>query len=255
MIIAFGRQPLHSLSPFVHAVVDDNVVLEPAHVGVQVLAHLMRPGVLPFPIEPEHPDITVIRHQFPQLTFHVCHVTVEIRTPGRLSGTCWAWANSTYVTGDLSLLGGRAGTAGAQAATPGAPGTPQAAASEITFSTGGLRTVNSVHLTYCDGLRAAIFGVRNRQAWAFESARITVEDLTGERTLFGRYISDDPFLPDSRSCSPTLDRLAAGSRGFAGGTLDAALVPGHRVHGTFDFCSQEGLAGTCIQEVVEFIVP
>lgn len=173
----------------------------------------------------------------------------EIRNPDRLSGNCWVWNNSTYVTGDLSLISAQT------SATPVASGTPQATAASVALTSGGLQTVNSVHLTYCGGQRAAIFGVRNRQAWAFESARITVEDLSNDTTLYGTIISDEPFLSDSRSCSPALDRLASGGKAFTGGTLSAILVPGHRVRGTFDFCSQEGLAGTCIEDVVEFIVP
>ena len=49
----------HAGAPLADPVVDDDLGLQPAHVIVEVHAALVRPGFLPFAVEPENPNRSV----------------------------------------------------------------------------------------------------------------------------------------------------------------------------------------------------
>ena len=67
------RQAVHALAPLVDTVVDDDVVIEPAHVFVQVFAHLVRPGAFPLTVKPHHPGVVVL-DQLLELPLHVGYI-------------------------------------------------------------------------------------------------------------------------------------------------------------------------------------
>src|ERR1051326_9496936 len=50
---------LHGVARFADAVVDDDLRLQRAAPGIEILAHFGRPIVNPFPVEPHNPDIAV----------------------------------------------------------------------------------------------------------------------------------------------------------------------------------------------------
>ncbi len=65
--------PLHALTAFAHAIVDDDVWLEIADEAVKILSILFRPPFLPFAVKPKHCRI-VSRDEFTQLRFHVFYI-------------------------------------------------------------------------------------------------------------------------------------------------------------------------------------
>ncbi len=85
-VLARSRHALHALAALIHAVVDEDIRLEGADVGVEVLAVLVGPGRLPLSIKPEHSERTVAFHEFTQLGLHVGDVPREIGPLGRARG-------------------------------------------------------------------------------------------------------------------------------------------------------------------------
>src|SRR5258706_224347 len=58
-----GRLPRHAVAPLVHAIVHDDVRLQPAHEVVELQPLLVGPVVFPLAVEPQHADPTVAREQ------------------------------------------------------------------------------------------------------------------------------------------------------------------------------------------------
>jgi len=156
--------------------------------------------------------------------------TMIIKLPSKPEVTCWLWAQNASVSGDISGL-----------PIVSIPYTPTPVAS-----------VNVVYSAtqYCLGLYRFKFQITNNGATTWESDRVSVTD---QNTSITRTVSWDDFPYYSAACDSKTDlNLEAGEVGFT--TSDGfALDPtGHDITATILVCSQNGLAGTCLEKTVSF---
>ena len=162
-----------------------------------------------------------------------------IRNPSHPERSCWVWAQTTHVSGDISTIPLYSSLA---AQTP-------VSASGLAFK------IESVNLTFCSGLPAAVFGVENRGSVRFELASLTFDDLTSGVTLLQSGASNSPFRSAIRGCPTGESSLASGSLRFIGGPLTQAARHAHDGRVTIQLCTQDGLGGECVQRSAEFVIP
>lgn len=162
-----------------------------------------------------------------------------IRNPSHPDRDCWVWAQTTNVSGDNSKIPFYSSLA---VQTP--------------VSTSGLAfKIESVNLTFCGGMPAAVFGVENSGSVRFESASLTLEDLTSGVTLLQSSASNSPFRTAIRGCPIGESSLASGGSRFIGGPLAQAARHAHNGRVTIQLCTQDGLGGECVQRNAEFVIP
>jgi len=162
-----------------------------------------------------------------------------IRNPSHPERSCWVWAQTTDISGDSSSIPLYSSLA---AQTP-------ASTSGLAFK------IESVNLTFCSGMPAAVFGVENRGSVRFESASLTFEDLTSSVTLLKIGASNSPFRGAIRNCPTGKSSLASGGLRFIGGPLAQAARHSHDGRVTIQLCTQDGLGGECVQRSAEFVIP
>ena len=107
----------------------------------------------------------------------------------------------------------------------------------------------------CGGARYATFRVENTGLTSLESVRQQIEDLTAGSTLYGPAFSNSPFLGSPTACPAGAGALAAGVTGYVAASIGSTVPSGHQGRATLRLCTQDGLAGTCIDRVVEFTYP
>ena len=156
--------------------------------------------------------------------------TMIIKLPSKPEVTCWLWAQNAILSGDISKL--------PIVSIPFTP-TPVASVSVVYSAT-----------QYCLGLYRFKFQITNNGATTWESNRVVVTD---QNTSITRTISYDDFPYYTAACDSKTDlNLEAGEVGFSmsdGFALDPA---GHDITATILVCSQNGLAGTCLEKTVSF---
>lgn len=164
-----------------------------------------------------------------------------IENTGRAGSFCWVWAETTSVDGDASTL---------PVITP--PPLPPTATFTATPSTGFTLSYSTVH--NCSGTPTAIFQVSNVGNQAFESLNLKIDDLTASTTLYGSTSNDAPFMGSSGECPPGGDTLAVGQTLYIGGAIGPGNA-GHTAKAYVKLCTEDGLAGTCVDKSVEFTIP
>jgi len=164
-----------------------------------------------------------------------------IENTGRAGSFCWVWAETTSVDGDTSTLA---------VITP--PPLPPTATFTATLSSGFTLSYSTVH--NCSGAPTAIFQVSNLGNQAFESLNLKIDDLTTSTTLYGSTSSDAPFMGSSGECPPGGEALGVGQSLYIGGAIGSGNA-GHTAKGFVKLCTEDGLAGTCVDKSVEFTIP
>jgi len=164
-----------------------------------------------------------------------------IENTSRAGSYCWVWAETTSVNGDTNTL---------PVITP--PPLPPTATFTATPSTGFALSYSTVH--DCSGTPTAIFQVSNVGNQAFESLNLKIDDLTASTTLYGSSSSDAPFMGSSGECPPGGDTLAVGQALYIGGAIGPGNA-GHTAKAFIKLCTEDGLAGICVDKSVEFTIP
>lgn len=116
--------------------------------------------------------------------------------------------------------------------------------------------VRGVNIHWCGGRPWAIFRIRNRSSLALESLSLAYQDLSASKSLSGPFYSDAPFMTTDKTCvSGGLENLAPGNTLYLGNSLGSKGLQGHKIRTTIILCTSNGLAGTCYEKVVDFVMP
>jgi hypothetical protein len=156
-----------------------------------------------------------------------------IKLPSNPTVTCWLWGMYATVAGN---------TSGLPVISP--PPTPTPAASfDVTYSS----------MLACPiGTYAILFHVYNSGSISWESNRVVVTDLVTSET---KEISWDGF-PAINTASCAVDSSAPVLEpGWNGNTSSLALSTnpaGHWISAILQVCSQDGLAGICLEKTIKF---
>jgi hypothetical protein len=156
--------------------------------------------------------------------------TMIIKLPSNPEVTCWLWAQNATVSGDISKL--------PIISIPYTP-TPVASVSVVYSST-----------QYCLGLYRFKFKITNNGSTTWESDRVNVTD---QNLSITRTVSWDDFPYYTAACDAKTDlNLEAGEIGYTSSDGFALDPTGHDITATILVCSQNGLAGTCLEKMVAF---
>jgi hypothetical protein len=114
-------------------------------------------------------------------------------------------------------------------------------------------TYQETHL--CGGNSTAIFGVSNTGNAAFESAQVTVINLSTTATLFGPASSNAPFLNTVGECPPGGEDIRAGRTRYLGADLGETPPSNDQARATVRVCTLDDLQGACVEKTVDFTIP
>jgi hypothetical protein len=153
-----------------------------------------------------------------------------IKLPSNPAITCWLWGQYATITGDTTTL---------PKVTPVPSPTP-AASFQVEYE----YTCNS-GVGY-----AVMFRVTNNGSVTWESNRVSATDQVTAATFTDNY---DEFPHASATCGIiSLDQnLEAGEVGYTGVGPFTNPV-GHSFTATIRVCSQDGLAGVCLEKTINF---
>ena len=117
-------------------------------------------------------------------------------------------------------------------------------------------TVSFENLHICSApLRYATFRLGNTGTVAFESVRIQIVDLNTSGTLYGPGTNNTPYLATASDCPPQSSSMGPGSVYFLAASIGADPPHGHNARLTLKMCTQDSLAGSCIEKTTDFVVP
>ena len=157
-----------------------------------------------------------------------------IKLPSNPAVTCWLWGYHGTVEGNTSTLA---------IYTP--PATPTPAAN---FS------IAYQDLHYCTDRYGFIFRLVNTGSITWSSYRLNILDQANSYSTMYQY---DIFLAYS-GCGPPVSEdmdLEPGEEGMAGNWGMSLLdyePTGHTITATFTLCSENGMAGTCLDKSITF---
>jgi hypothetical protein len=158
-----------------------------------------------------------------------------IKLPSNPAVTCWLWGQFATVVGDTSSL-----------TIYNPPPTPTPAAGF---------TIAYRNIVNCMGWFGFRFELINNGSVTWESYLLTITDTSTSTT---KSYSADEFVDSTSTCTSTtvlkdLTPGEAGSTGnWAGGLFNYSPV-GNNFTATFKLCSQNALAGTCLEKSITFI--
>ena len=158
-----------------------------------------------------------------------------IKLPSNPSVTCWLWGQFATVIGE---------TSGLTIYTP--PPTPTPAAGY---------TVEYLSIADCIGLWGFRFRFTNIGSVTWESNQVVVTDANTSITT--TYAKDD-FTDVGTFCviTNTLVDLTPGEVGVSGNWgvgLFSYNPAGHNMSATFKLCTENGIAGTCLEKSITFV--
>ena len=161
--------------------------------------------------------------------------TWVIKLPSNPSVTCWLWGEYATVVGN---------TSGLTIYTP--PPTPTPAAN---FTVAYLGPFN------CMGSFGFRFQITNNGSLTWESYQVVVTDANTSITT--TYAKDD-FTDVGTFCviTNTLVDLTPGEVGVSGNWgvgLFSYNPAGHNMSATFKLCTENGIAGTCLEKSITFV--
>ncbi len=85
---------------------------------------------------------------------------------------------------------------------------------------------------------------------------LIVRDVSTNHILVGPVTRNAPFSNTDRSCyQGGIERLDSGHVLYLGESLSHSSLKGHTLQATIKLCTHENLYGTCVQKVIEFVVP
>ncbi len=160
------------------------------------------------------------------------------------SGTCWLWGMYATVEGNTDLL---------PEMTP--PPTPTPLPPTDTVPPYADFTLTFLNVCNPTTDPFAIFRVTNTGTMTLHSAQASIVDTTASTMMYGPGTSDTPFR-NTDHC----DDWVLVSSVDPGNTLYMRYglhneVAGHNVQATIKLCSQDGLLGSCVTRVVNFVFP
>lgn len=163
-----------------------------------------------------------------------------IQNPGRPAGNyCWVWGETTHVEGETAAL---------PVVTP--PPLPTATAAPLTNVSVSFTTVHT-----CGGKPTAIFRIKNAGTSELESARITINNLTEDKTIYGPNTSNAPFMSSAGECPPGGDTLADGRSGYVGGEMEKPYSPSDKLEANIRLCTRDNGRGDCYTWTIRFEYP
>ncbi len=115
-------------------------------------------------------------------------------------------------------------------------------------------TVSFVNIGLCNPIFAT-FKVINNGDFAFEWARITIQDLTASTTLYGPGTNSVPFLASSSDCPPGASAMDPGQTRYIAASIGSPVPNGHVARLTLKLCTVDGGGGQCVEKTTDFVVP
>lgn len=163
--------------------------------------------------------------------------TMIIKLPSRTSVTCWLWAQNASVVGNISSL--------PIIPIPATP-TPKA-----TIPAGASFSVIYFSTIQCNGKYALKFKIINTGSVTWESNGIFAFN---QDTNENHAVSYDTFpeVLDGCSLASNDQNLEAGEMGFSTSGEFSTNPYAHDFTAAIRVCSQDGLAGTCIDQALKF---
>jgi hypothetical protein len=106
----------------------------------------------------------------------------------------------------------------------------------------------------CLGQTYATFLVKNTGDFAFEWARLRLEDLDDTLAVFPE--SDRPFKANPTDCgfSSEGETLGVGATGYMGWSINF-MASGNSARATITLCTENGGGGLCEERTLDFVVP
>lgn len=158
-----------------------------------------------------------------------------IRNPDSVNGYCWVWGEYATLAGNLSTL---PIFTPPPTPTPSATPTPMPA---FDVSYDGLET--------CTGWWIDL-KLKNTGGITFKSVSVTLRDTVNDMLLS---LSADSFTNnDGCSSSSTKDVLNPGEVRVVSAPPFTYDPTGHKLRATITMCSNKGISGTCVSQVIEF---
>jgi hypothetical protein len=160
-----------------------------------------------------------------------------VQLPSNPAITCWLWAGNATVVGDTSKL----------PVIP-LPSTPTPLLSPTPLASFDVLYSSTV---YCSGVYQLNFKITNTGGLTWESNRIIAEDLVTyeahhtDANRFPNVISDCSLANNDQN-------LEAGEIGNTTSAGFSTKPGGHPFSATLLLCSQDGMAGTCIEKTITF---
>jgi hypothetical protein len=160
-----------------------------------------------------------------------------IKLPSKPSVTCWLWDYYATVTGDTSAL-------------PKFTPVPSPT-STATATTSAASFILEYLADHCGSSYTFMFKITNNGNTTWESNRVTI--INNETHISDHY--DNDFFPnaDISTCSINSmdDNLEPGEVGYTNSSCMLSEDPaGHSYTLTVQVCSQDGLAGTCLEKTI-----
>jgi len=115
-------------------------------------------------------------------------------------------------------------------------------------------TVSFVNIGLCNPIFAT-FKVINTGDYAFEWARIYIQDLTASTTLYGPGTNSVPFLGSSSDCPPGASAMDPGQTRYIAASIGSPVPSGHTARLTLKLCTLDGGGGQCVEKTTDFTVP
>ena len=97
--------------------------------------------------------------------------------------------------------------------------------------------------------------VKNTGTKHFESSEIYLDDVTEGINLNPTWTSDTTFFDDPNSCTNNVSDIEPGDYFFVGAGVGPAPTSGHKLKFVVKLCTQDGLGGDCVTEILKFNVP
>ena len=111
----------------------------------------------------------------------------------------------------------------------------------------------NVHI--CGGFVYATVKIVNTGVEFLSSARVEIEDLDDNITLYGPESNNQPFVISPAGCPPGENDADPGLTYYIAASIGVAPISGHKAEFTLMLCTENSLAGTCIEKSIEFDIP
>ncbi len=189
-----------------------------------------------------------------------------IANPKNPAQSCWVWAETTTVTGDLSPVGQPSPSFTPWSGQPLPSFTPWPGQASPTFTftptpwnpppSGGPMTAQAryTELGMCNGKEYAFFEIVNTSAEWMKSQDVTFLEHGSNRNLGQTRVPQRPFLMAPLGCGGATD-LKAGSTGYINAQFSKQPAPGALVDASITLCSEPNYVGKCTSVLVQFNYP
>ncbi|MDH3944690.1 MAG: NBR1-Ig-like domain-containing protein, partial [Anaerolineae bacterium] len=107
----------------------------------------------------------------------------------------------------------------------------------------------------CGGLVYATVKITNIGSEFLHSARIRVRDLDTDTNLYGPASNNKPFVTTPTGCPPGNNDADPGESYYIAVSIGAAPPSGHEARYTLMLCTEDSLAGTCVEKSIVFEIP